>query len=151
MNASKNVRATAALVSSMALAGCVWQSDYDRLQAQNDQLRDQIATEQARVGRLQGAIQYTVESDLLFAPGGWTIRERGKHVMADMAAKLASTQQNKRLVTGYTDNSPVGPGSRREGINPNSELSHKRADMVLQFLMSQVVKPELLTAQGAGE
>ena len=71
--------------------------------------------------------------------------------MADMATKLASTQQNKLLVTGYTDNSPIGPELQRKGINSNSELSQKRADTVLQFLISQGVKPELLTAQGAGE
>ncbi|WP_431270553.1 hypothetical protein [Dankookia sp. P2] len=71
------------LLAPLMVAGCVSQSDYDALQAQNSQLKQQLAAQSAalaaerqQVGRLQGAIAYTVNSDLLFAPGSWEMRER---------------------------------------------------------------------------
>ena len=139
------------LIASVSLAGCAWQSEVDALQAQNQQLQQQVAQEQARVGRLQGAIKYTVESDLLFAPGSWSIRPQGKRVMGDLATKLASSQENKLVVIGYTDNAPIGPELRGRGMTSNDELSQRRAESVVQFLVSRGVKSDLLTAQGRGE
>src|SRR3954471_3129765 len=147
-----------ALGSAMALGGCVWQSDYDALQAKYNQSQQQLSATQAQlsaqqtqVGRLQGAIIYTVESDLLFAPGSWTIKPRGRDVMADIAHKLAPTQQSKLIVTGYTDSAPIGPGLRREGVTSNQQLSEKRAQAVVDFLVTQGVKPDMVSAQGAGD
>ena len=151
MRATPRTLIPAVLIAAVSLSGCAWQSDLDAAQAQNAQLRQQLAQEQARVGRLQGAIKYTVESDLLFAPGSWTIAERGKRVMGDLATKLASTQENKLVVTGYTDNAPIGPALRDRGVTSNEELSQKRAESVVQFLVARGVKPDLLTAQGRGE
>ena len=54
------------VLSAALLAGCVSQSSYDALQAQNQQLQQQVATQSAEISRLQGAIKYTVNSDLLF-------------------------------------------------------------------------------------
>ena len=77
------------LLSTMVLAGCVWRSDYDALQAQNQQLEQQLAAERAQISRLQGAIKYTVNSDLLFPSGGWQMGSQGKQIIATMAKKLA--------------------------------------------------------------
>lgn len=146
------------LLSSLVLAGCVSQSDYDALQAkyqqeqaQNQQLQAQNQQLKQQVGRLQGAIKYTVNSDLLFSSGGWEMSDRGKDIIAKLAKKLAPTQQNKLVVKGYTDNAPIGPGLQRQGITSNQELSQKRAETVMQFLISQGVQPDLLTAQGFGD
>src|SRR6478735_1850125 len=95
-----------ALLTTSLLAGCVWQSDYDKLQAQNQQLQQQVASQQAQISRLQGAIKYTVNSDLLFAPGSWQMKPQGQKIIADFAKKLAPTQQNRLMVSGYTDNAP---------------------------------------------
>ncbi len=141
-----------ALLSTTFLTGCVvWQSDYDALQAKNDQLQQQVAADQQQISRLQGAIKYTVNSDLLFAPGSWKIRPQGELVIANLAKKLAPTQQNHLIVSGYTDNAPIGPALQREGVTSNQELSQKRADAVMQYLISQGVRPELVSAQGFGE
>src|SRR6202162_6617632 len=92
-------------LSTTFLTGCVvWKSDYDKLQAQNRQLQQQVAADQQQISRLQGAIKYTVNSDLLFASGSWEMRPQGQQVIANMAKKLAPTQQNHILVSGYTDN-----------------------------------------------
>jgi chemotaxis protein MotB len=55
------------------------------------------------------------------------------------------------MVSGYTDNAPIGPGLRQEGVTSNQELSQKRADAVMQYLISQGVKPDLVSAQGFGD
>jgi len=149
----------ASLLSTMVLTGCVvWKSDYDALQAQNQQLQQQaaaqsqqIATDKAQICRLQGAIKYTVNSDLLFASGGWEMSARGKQIIVNLARKLAPTQQNKILVAGYTDNAPIGPALQAQGIASNQVLSEKRAENVMQFIISQGLNPDLISAQGFGE
>jgi len=73
------------LIGSVLLSACVSQSAYDQLQAQKQQLQQQnsslqseVASDKAQICRLQGAIQYTVNSDLLFPSGGWQMSDRGK-------------------------------------------------------------------------
>jgi chemotaxis protein MotB len=136
----------------------VWRSDYDALKAQNDQLQQQVATQQQelatsqqQVARLQGAIKYTVNSDLLFTPGSWRMRPGAEKIITGFASKLAPTQQNKLLVAGYTDNTPIGPALQSKGVASNQVLSQKRADTVMQFLISQGVRPELVEAKGFGD
>jgi chemotaxis protein MotB len=140
------------------LSACVSQSKYDELQAQyqqvqqqNSALSAQVAADKTQICRLQGAIKYTVNSDLLFPSGGWQMNDRGKQIIANLAAKLAPTQQNKILVSGYTDNAPVGRALHREGITSNQILSQKRAENVMEFLLSQGVKPDLISARGLGD
>jgi len=58
-------------LATLMLGACVSQSAYDALQAQNQQLQAQVAADKAQICRLQGAIKYTVNSDLLFPSGGW--------------------------------------------------------------------------------
>lgn len=146
------------LISTMALMGCVSQSDYDALKAQNQQLQQQVAAQsaelaqsKAQISRLQGAIKYTVNSDLLFPSGGWQMSDQGKRIIAKLAEKLAPTQQNKLMVNGYTDNAPIGPVLVRQGVTSNQMLSQKRAENVRDFLVSQGVKPDLVEAQGFGD
>jgi chemotaxis protein MotB len=149
-NAAK-YRLLACLVSTTVLTGCVWKSDYDALQAQNQQLQSQLAASQQQVSRLLGAIKYVANSDLLFASGSWQLRPQGQQIIAGFAQKLAPTQQHHLLVSGYTDNAPIGPALRHQGVNSNQELSQKRADAVMQFLISQGVDPTLVSAHGYGE
>ena len=140
------------------LSACVSQSKYDELQAQyqqvqqqNSALSAQVAADKTQICRLQGAIKYTVNSDLLFPSGGWQMNDRGKQIIANLAAKLAPTQQNKILVSGYTDNAPIGAALQRQGITSNDILSQKRAEDVMAFLVSQGVKPDLVAAKGFGD
>jgi chemotaxis protein MotB len=146
------------VVSTILIAGCVSKNKYEALEAENRELHQkltaqsaQISAEKAQVGRLQGAIKYTVNSDLLFAPGSWEMKKAGKQIIAKLAVKLAPTQQNKLLVNGYTDNAPIGPALKKEGITSNEELSQKRAESVMEFLISQRVKPDLVSAHGYGD
>jgi len=145
-------------LTALLLGACVSQSKYDELQAQNQQLQQQVSrlssevrSERTQVGRLQEAIKYTVDSDLLFPPGGWEMSAAGKDVIGKFTTKLAPTQQNKLVVNGYTDNAPVGRELQRKGITSNQVLSQKRAENVMEYLTSQGVQPGLVSAQGHGD
>ena len=151
------------MLAVILLSGCVVsESKYDALNERFAQYRQQAEAQRAadaqrinalnqQVTRLQGAIKYTVNSDLLFAPGSWQISEPGKQVMAKLASQLAANQQAKLIVNGYTDNAPVGRSLMKDGITSNDILSQKRAESVMQFLIGQGVKPELISAKGWGE
>ena len=140
------------IAAPLLLAACgVSQDKYDALAAQNQRLQQQVAADQAHISRLQGAIKYTVNSDLLFPSGSWQMSADGKEIIAKMAKTLAPGLQDKLLVNGYTDNAPIGPGLRRQGVTSNEELSQKRAETVTQYMISQGAKPNLVAAKGYGE
>jgi len=156
----------ASAVTAVILAGCgVSQKDYDALKSQNDQLQmqnqqltsqnqqlqQQLASSQAQTSRLQGAIKYTVNSDLLFPSGGYEMSDSGKQIIARLAQKLAPTQQNHLYVNGYTDNVPIGAALAAQGVTSNQILSEKRAENVMNFLISQGVSQDLVSAHGFGE
>lgn len=154
-----HARLMAALIlPSMLLGGCVWKSDFDALQTQNAQLQQQLASQtnelnatKAQAGRLGGAILFTVNSDLAFAPGSWELTARGKGIIGDFAKKLAATQQQKLIVTGYTDNTPIGAALMKEDVSTNPILSEKRAASVRDYMVSQGIKPDMVAARGMGE
>jgi chemotaxis protein MotB len=154
------------MISAVTLAGCVVpRSDYEdlqtqnqqlqgqvkQLQTQNQQLQQQVSAQSAQICRLQGAIKYTVNSDLLFPSGSYQMSAQGKQIIGRLASQLAPFQQNKLVVNGYTDNAPIGAQLRRQGIDSNQVLSEKRADSVMQYLISQGVKEDMISAQGHGE
>jgi chemotaxis protein MotB len=138
-------------LSACANGGGVTQAEYDSVVSDNQQLRRQVALDQDHIKRLQSAIKYTVNSDLLFPPGGYELSDAGKDIIAKMARVLAPHQQEKLVVNGYTDNAPVGTTLQNEGITSNQILSERRADAVMNYMISQGVKPEFVSAQGWGE
>ena len=159
--------------AALTLTGCVVpRSDYDDLQTQNQQLQgqvqqlqtqnqqlqtqnqqvqQQVSAQSAQICRLQSAIKYTVNSDLLFPSGSYQMSARGQQLIAKLAPKLAPFQQNKLVVNGYTDNAPIGVQLRGQGIDSNQMLSEKRADNVMHYLISQGVKEDMISAMGYGE
>jgi chemotaxis protein MotB len=148
----------AATLPALLLAGCVWQSEYDKaqqenqqLQAANAQLQSSLSAAQAQITRLQSAVKYSLNSDLLFNSGGWELSDRGQQSIAGIAKILAPQQVTKVVVNGYTDNAPIGPGLRRQGVTSNLILSQKRAESVMQFMISQGVRPEMVSAVGHGD
>jgi chemotaxis protein MotB len=156
--ASRAWFAAGAVLLPLVSSGCVSKGDYDalqsqnqQLQAQNQQLQQQLTASNAHVARLQHAITYTVNSDLLFKSGSWEMTPRGKEIIARLSEKLGPTQENKVIVSGFTDNASIGPKLKRQGVTTNDELSQKRADAVMQFLISQGMKPDMVAAQGFGE
>jgi chemotaxis protein MotB len=147
--------ATMTLTAMLLLAGCVTQRKYDALEARYQELNRtmsaEIAADQARITRLQNAIKVTVNDELLFPSGDWDMPAQAQQTLGKITPILAPMQQTKIQVNGYTDNVPIGPGLVRQGITSNLELSQKRADTVMQFLIAQGVKPGLVSARGFGE
>lgn len=146
----------------LALPGCVSKQRYEESQQKNteleqefQQLNEQMAAElgskEMQISRLQNAIKLSINSQLLFPSGKWDMSESAKQSIAKVAAILAPHQKTKIVVNGYTDNTPIGPGLMREGVTSNLILSQKRADTVVQFMISQGVKPSLISAQGFGD
>src|SRR5215469_9653611 len=125
---------------SALLAACVPAQQYDALENDynqlNQRLSGEIASQQVHITRLQGAIKIAVNSDLLFPSGSWQ--------MPPAAAQTI-------IVTGYTDNVPIGPELRAQGVDSNQQLSLKRAQTVANFLVSQGVNPNLVSARGLGD
>ena len=145
------------------------QSQYNALQGQYQQLQ-QASTAQAakssadiaalkkeidagkvHVTRLQNAIKYTVNSDLLFRSGSSDMSKEGQEVIAKLVPQLAPFQQSKLVVNGYTDNAPIGKALQQQGITSNEVLSQKRAEAVMAYLTAHGVKPDMIAAQGHGE
>jgi len=146
----------------LVLAGCVsqqkyeaQQQKYDALQGRYDQLNQTMSSEigakQMHIERLQNAIKVTVNDQLLFPSGEWQMPATAQQTIAKMVPILAPMQQTRIVVTGYTDNVPIGPGLRRQGISSNLILSQKRADNVMQFMIARGVNPALVSAQGLGD
>ena len=137
------------------LAACVPQQQYDALENDynqlNQRLSGEISSQQVHITRLQGAIKVAVNSELLFPSGGWQMPPQAAATIAKMAPVLAPFQQTKIIVTGYTDNVPIGPELQQQGIANNQQLSLKRAQTVMQYLISQGVNPNLVSAQGLGD
>jgi len=146
----------------LVLPGCVSKQKYEESQQKNteleqeyQQLNQQMSAElnnkSMQISRLQNAIKLSINSQLLFPSGRWDMSETAKQSITKVAAILAPHQTTKIVVSGYTDNTPIGPGLMREGITSNLILSQKRADTVTQFMISQGVKPSMISSQGFGE
>ena len=157
------------LGGALVLSGCSsgnsdLQARYDALAAQNQQLaaqNQQLAAQNQQlmartqslttdVGRLSNAIRYTINSDLLFKSGSWEMTAAGQETIAKFASQLAPGQRRNLVVNGYTDDQPVGRGLQQAGVTSNEVLSQKRAEAVMQYLISQGVKPDMVSARGWG-
>src|SRR3984893_15569225 len=140
---------------ALLLPGCVSQQKYNALDQEYQQLQQSMTTEvgaqQMQITRLQNAIKVNVNGELLFPSGGWEMPAQAQQTIAKMAAILAPQQTTTIIVNGYTDDTAIGPELRRQGVTSNLILSQKRADNVMQFMISQGVKPNLVTAQGFGD
>ena len=140
---------------ALTLSACVPAQQYDALENDYNQLNQalsgQIAAQQVHITRLQNAIKVAVNSDLLFPSGGWQMPPAAAQTISEIAPILAPFQQTTIIVTGYTDNVPVGPDLMQQGITNNQQLSLKRAQTVANFLISQGVNPSLVQTRGLGD
>ncbi|MGH8174466.1 MAG: OmpA family protein [Rhodanobacteraceae bacterium] len=150
------------VAAALLIAGCVTQKTYDASQEKNAELEQQyqqlnqamgaeVGARDMQISRMQNAIKVSVNSELLFPSGGWEMSEQAKSTIGKIAAILAPHQTSTINVNGYTDSTPIGPGLKKEGITTNLILSQKRADNVMQYMISQGVKQNLVAAHGFGE
>lgn len=147
--------ATMTFTALLLLAGCVSQHKYDALDADYQQLNQtmsaEVAANQMHITRLRDAIKVSINEELLFPSGDWQMPVEAQRTISKIVPILAPKQQTKIQVNGYTDNVPIGQGLMRQGITSNQMLSQKRAETVMQYMISQGVNPSLVSAQGFGE
>jgi chemotaxis protein MotB len=153
---------TCVLGAALLMAGCVSQQKYDESQQKNAELEAQyqqlnqtmgseINSREMHIERMQNAIKVSVNSQLLFPSGGWEMSPEARTSIAKIAGILAPHQRNRIMVNGYTDSTPIGAQLASQGVSTNLILSQKRADNVMQFMISQGVRPEMVSAHGFGE
>ena len=139
------------VASFVLLSGCVTETKYNALEQEYDQLKSEFSADQAQIVLLEGKLKVTMVDQVLFPEGGFRLSYKAKAVLGKLVPTLSGLQQTKIIVDGYTDNVPIGPGLKREGISSNLELSSRRADVVVQYLIQQGVNQNLISAQGFGE
>ena len=140
-----------AVASVVLLNGCVTETKYNALEQEYQQLQAALSADQAQIVLLEGKLKVTMVDQVLFPEGGFRLNSQAKAVLSKLVPTLSGLQQTKIIVDGYTDNVPIGPGLKREGISSNLELSSRRADVVVDYLVNQGVNQNLISAQGFGE
>jgi chemotaxis protein MotB len=140
-----------AVVSFVLLSGCVTETKYKALEQEYDQLQAAFTADQAQIVLLEGKLKVTMVDQVLFSEGGFKLNSKAKAVLDKLVPTLSGLQKTKIIVDGYTDNVPIGPGLKREGISSNLELSSRRADGVVEYLVQQGVNQNLISAQGFGD
>ena len=93
----------------------------------------------------------TVAADLAFPEGGYTLSRAGQADLDQIVPAIQAMPNGKIVVYGYTDNLPVGAALISKGIADNLDLSSKRANEVVRYLISRGVNPSTLSAKGRGD
>jgi len=151
----RSVRGAAAfaVLTGMLTTGCVTQSTYNNMLAQQQaleaSLRQEIAADQVKIEQLTNGIRVRLSSDLLYRSGAVELTPPGRAALDKVASSLAG-QGNEIDVVGNTDDVPVGP--ELAGRYPtNWELAGERASIVVRHLQAQGVPPGQMRAISAGQ
>lgn len=138
-------------LSLILLSGCVSQTKYDDLNAKYQQLQASFDDDQAEIVLLKGELKVTMLDGVLFSEGGYTLNQASKDILNKLVPTLTGLKETKIIVDGYTDNVQIGAKLKRQGIASNLELSSKRADVVVQYLLDQGINPDIIAGEGYGE
>jgi chemotaxis protein MotB len=137
------------------------QKELEELRRQNAEAQKRLAAFKALTARFQkmidsgklkvgvrnGLMIVKLPSGILFASGKADLSSDGEVALTEVAGVLAELKDRKYLVTGHTDNVPLGRGRFKD----NWDLSTARALVVARWLMAQGVSPQQIAAAGYGE
>lgn len=144
------MRRSALLLAVGAFASALTACATNRLDDLSNALKGALAGTPVDVTQQNGSILLTSSADYMFPSGGWQIPSDSP-ILNRIIPTLSNLHNTKIVVSGYTDNTPVGPQLQRMGIADNRDLSSKRASSVANYLASHGVNPNLLSAQGFGD
>jgi chemotaxis protein MotB len=152
------LRTSAALLATAALlSACVSQKTYDQQVAKantyqqlDNQLKGEVAADQAQITQLQGLVRVTLANGILFPEGGWELDAKGKATLAKLAPVLKTFTGQTIVIKGYTDNVPIGP-ELRQRFPTNVDLSKARAQSVANELVAGGVPGSMITVTGFGD
>ncbi|MDA3852621.1 MAG: OmpA family protein, partial [Bacteroidales bacterium] len=96
-----------------------------------------------------GLLYVSLDEQLLFKSGSWTVDPRGQAAIKDLGKVLADNKDIQITIEGHTDNVPYnGSGALKD----NWDLSAKRATSIVKILLQgSHISPERITAAGRGE
>lgn len=140
----------AAFVVTGCLTACVSYQTYDQLDQDYDQLQQAYQGDEVEIRKLKGELRVTIRDKILFPEGGYNLSAKSEAVLAKMAPTLSGLKNTTVVVRGYTDDLPIGSELRRQGIESNLDLSSKRADNVVDYLIRKGTNKNLISAQGMG-
>jgi chemotaxis protein MotB len=86
-----------------------------------------------------------------FPSGGYTLTRAGRAKLNELVPMLQTMPAGKVVVYGYTDNQPVGKALRRKGVVDNLDLSSKRANAVVRYLVSKGIDPNVVSGKGRAD
>jgi len=100
------------------------------------------------VEQRDGKLYVSLENSLLFASGSWTVNEKGKNAINELAKVLVKQPDIQIMVEGHTDDVPYkGIGL----IKDNWDLSVMRATAIVRILTNNKgLKAHSITAAGKG-
>jgi chemotaxis protein MotB len=153
----KTIRIAVPLLAAVLLGACVSQSTYNQevakantYQQLDNQLRGEVAADQAQIQQLQGLVRVTLANGILFPEGGWELNPAGKATLARLAPVLKTLTGQTIEVKGFTDNEPIGPALRQR-FPTNVDLSKARAQSVANELIAGGVPPGMISVMGFGD
>lgn len=147
------IGALGVLATSALLGGCVMQSTYNNMLAQQQaieaSLRSEISADQVKIEQLENGIKVTMNDSLLYPEGGVELSRQGRAALEKVVPAL---QQNgdEVDVVGNTDDLPV-VGGLAERYPTNWELAGERAAIVVRHLQATGVDPRRMRAISAGQ
>jgi chemotaxis protein MotB len=153
----KNMAAAIWLSVAALLSACVSQSTYNKevakantYQQLDEQLKGEVAADQAQITQLQGLVRVTLANGILFPEGGWELDAKGKATLAKLAPVLKTFTGQTIVVKGFTDNVPIG-AELRQRFPTNVDLSKARAQSVASELVAGGVPASMISVNGFGD
>jgi len=121
-------------------------ADYEKLVGA---LTTAVAEQDIAIEQMKYGVRIDIPQEVLFATGSAQLGASGQAVLKKVAGQIADVPYQV-VVTGHTDNVPIGPALRARFAS-NWELAAARASQVTEVLQSQGVPPRRLIAVSFGE
>jgi chemotaxis protein MotB len=132
------------LIASVSMAGD------EQLSQVAEQLKTALAGEQVEVAQRIVSVTLTSSADAMFPSGGWQVPSSAP-VLDKIVPTLSKLENAKIVVSGYTDNVPIGDDLKAKGVTNNLDLSAERAVSIANYLTAHGVKPDIISAHAFGE
>lgn len=141
------------LAAPLLLGGCVMQSTYNSMLAQQQSieaaLQSEIAAQQVEIEQLKNGIRVRMSDDLLYGEGRVELSRKGVAALNAVAPQFSGGTYEIDVV-GNTDDLPID--AAYAGRYPtNWELAGERASIVVRHLQAQGVDPGRMRAISAGQ